>query len=561
MPHARPLDRKQGRALCDLAKHGLWVVAAILVAGCSGGFDKYFGTDKAPPKPPEPKAATEESTDAAQEVPGKEQAYPNLGSVPQTKPVRQSAQDQTQAVAKGLVADRQNARYTDEVIRRDPVQAASVLRPGAPTAPRLPTAPGAAPAADKAPPPAPEPKLAAAPTLPSAPPAAPTSPPPAAVPAGVPPAAPPAADAAQPVLPAPQPAQPPMSSQVAQPADAPPVAAPPTQMLLGTQVAQAIAPRGAAEPLPIPPPAATSVSQPPSVAPSPATAPSMASVAQPQFQPPPPPVIPGYAGAGAPQQAPQPIAPQPGVSQAAPAYPQQAYPQQAYPQQAYPQQPQLAALPPSPPPAMARPVLTPPPGYGLPPAASALAPAPSAPYVPTAAPANPIRPPPPPISPALPAMAGRSGAYDPAIAEARTRAGGASAGSDAAAVAEARRRAAFSPGQQVGLLLFDNGSASLSQADRTLLQRVAAVARQNGAVVRVVGHASSRTGEMNVPSHLNKNLNISEARASAAAAELNAAGLPSERIVIEAKGDSEPLYSEAMPSGEAGNRRVDVYLQ
>ncbi|MCC7048978.1 MAG: OmpA family protein [Alphaproteobacteria bacterium] len=562
MPLARPLGHERWRALCTVAKHGFWVIAAILVAGCSGGFDKYFGTDKAPPKPAEPKAATEQSTDAAQEVPGKEQAYPNLGSVPQTKPIRQSAQEQTQAVAKGLVADRQNARYTDEVIRRDPVQAAAAPRPGAATAPKLPTAPGAA--GDKAPPSAPEPKLAAAPTLPSAPPAMPTSPPPAGAPAAAPalPAAPTAADAAQPVLPAPQPVQPPMApppmAQAAQPAEAPPApvppaAAPPTPMLLGTQVAQAITPPASTAPLPMPPAATASVNQPPSVAPSPATAPSMASVAQPQFQPPPPPVIPGYAGSTTTgQPAPQPIAPQPGMPQAA----------AAYPQQAYPQQPQLAALPPAAPPApaMARPVLTPPPGYGLPPAASALAPAPSAPYVPTAAPANPIRPPPPPISPALPAMAGRGGAYDPAIAEARARAGG-SASSEAAAVAEARRRAAFSPGQQVGLLLFDNGSASLSQADRSLLQRVAAVARQNGAVVRVVGHASSRTGEMNVPQHLNRNLNISEARASAAAAELNAAGLPSERIVIEAKGDSEPLYSEAMPSGEAGNRRVDVFLQ
>jgi flagellar motor protein MotB len=194
-----------------------------------------------------------------------------------------------------------------------------------------------------------------------------------------------------------------------------------------------------------------------------------------------------------------------------------------------------------------------------------LAPAPTAPYVPTAAPAqsslNPIRPPPPPISPALPAIASRAGGYDPAVAEARARTASASPMSGAASIAEARRRAAFSPGQQVGLLLFEHGSASLSPADRALLQRVAALARQNGAGVRVVGHASGRTGEMNVPRHLNKNLNISEARASAAAAELNAAGLPSDRIVIEAKGDSEPVYSETMPSGEAGNRRVDVFLQ
>jgi flagellar motor protein MotB len=87
------------------------------------------------------------------------------------------------------------------------------------------------------------------------------------------------------------------------------------------------------------------------------------------------------------------------------------------------------------------------------------------------------------------------------------------------------------------------------------------MAQRNGAVVRVVGHASGRTGELDQMRHQNRNLDISQARASAAAAELNAAGLPVDRIVVEAKGDSEPVYSEAMPSGEAGNRRVDVFLQ
>jgi flagellar motor protein MotB len=524
MPQARPPIR----ALVGKARRGFWVGAAILLAGCSGGFDKYFGSDKAPPKPPDPKTATEQSTENAQEVPGKEKEYPNLGSVPQTKPVRQSVPEQTQALAKGLVADRQNARYTDEVIRRDPVQAASAPRSAPATPPKLPVAPGATatpPAQSAAPPAAPPPAPPSAPGVAAAS-SAPALPQPEPAPA--------TAGGAAPVLPAPQPAQP-----------------PPQQMLLGTQVAQAIqepaqAPAPPAAPMPSPAaPGSASVEQPPAVAPSPA--PTMASVAQPQFQPPPPPIIPG--------QTPLPAATQPA-------------PQQAYPQQAYAPPQQLAALPPATPVATQRPVLTPPPGYGLPPAASALAPPPTAPYVPTATPGqaqpsvlNPIRPPPPPISPALPAFASRAGGYDPAVAEARTRMASANPAAEAAAIADARRRAAFNPGQQVGLILFEHGSASLGPADRTLLQRIAALARQNGAVVRVVGHASGRTGEMNSVRHMNRNLNISEARATAAAAELNAAGLPVERIVIEAKGDSEPVYSEAMPSGEAGNRRVDVYLQ
>jgi flagellar motor protein MotB len=107
----------------------------------------------------------------------------------------------------------------------------------------------------------------------------------------------------------------------------------------------------------------------------------------------------------------------------------------------------------------------------------------------------------------------------------------------------------------VGLILFPSGGAALGPNDRDLLHRVATLARQSGAVVRVVGHASGRTGEQT------KNQDVSLARANAAAGELRAAGVPAERIVVEARGDSEPIYRETSPSGEAGNRRVDVYLQ
>ena len=214
-------------------------------------------------------------------------------------------------------------------------------------------------------------------------------------------------------------------------------------------------------------------------------------------------------------------------------------------------------------------MLTPPPGYSLPPSASAMAPAPAVPPLPSpsypsptypyaaASPSaggvlNPIRPPPPPISPALPQMGGGN-----AVDEARMRA--AYGVNDAAAVAEARRRASFARGQQVGLILFGDGSANLGNGDRDLLQRVATMARQTGAVVRVVGHASG--GDGGRAGNRTGNFAISQARADAAAAQLAAAGLPADRIVVEAKGDSEPVYRESNATGAAGNRRVDVFMQ
>ena len=37
-------------------------------------------------------------------------------------------------------------------------------------------------------------------------------------------------------------------------------------------------------------------------------------------------------------------------------------------------------------------------------------------------------------------------------------------------------------------------------------------------------------------------------------------GVPAEKVLIEAVGDSQPVYYESMPQGEAGNRRAEIFL-
>lgn len=108
---------------------------------------------------------------------------------------------------------------------------------------------------------------------------------------------------------------------------------------------------------------------------------------------------------------------------------------------------------------------------------------------------------------------------------------------------------------------FANNSAQLSPSDVEMIRPVAEEVRRTGARVRVVGHASSRTGEMRVGTHLLANLQISADRAEAVADALARYGVPYERIVVEAKGDNQPLFNEAMPSGETGNRRAEIYLE
>ena len=110
-------------------------------------------------------------------------------------------------------------------------------------------------------------------------------------------------------------------------------------------------------------------------------------------------------------------------------------------------------------------------------------------------------------------------------------------------------------------LKFANGSSRLSAKNRRELRKVAKLHRQRGGVIRVVGHASSRTKDMNPLNHQIVNFSISMDRAGAVTRALIKLGVNRDSIVIGAKSDHDPVYYEFMPSGEAGNRRTDVFME
>jgi outer membrane protein OmpA-like peptidoglycan-associated protein len=139
--------------------------------------------------------------------------FPNLGTVP-TAPTRVLSTEEREALTQSLVADRANARYTDEQLRYGQnataappprpanrpgpaVAAASAAAPTAPAAPPTAAAPAPSPppAAIAASPPEPPPPAVSAPSAAPPPQASPTAapPPPVAV------APPPAAAAAAPI--------------------------------------------------------------------------------------------------------------------------------------------------------------------------------------------------------------------------------------------------------------------------------------------------------------------------------------------------------------------------
>jgi outer membrane protein OmpA-like peptidoglycan-associated protein len=109
-------------------------------------------------------------------------------------------------------------------------------------------------------------------------------------------------------------------------------------------------------------------------------------------------------------------------------------------------------------------------------------------------------------------------------------------------------------------IYFAHGSTSLLAKGRELLREVAAWQREKGGAIRVVGHSSSRTGDMDPVRHKLINFKVSLDRANAVAQELIRLGVPPNKLIVSAKSDAEPIYFEIMPLGEAGNRRVEIYL-
>ena len=113
---------------------------------------------------------------------------------------------------------------------------------------------------------------------------------------------------------------------------------------------------------------------------------------------------------------------------------------------------------------------------------------------------------------------------------------------------------------QVATIQFNHSSARLGARDRQLISTVASAYQQQGGTILVVGHASSRTRQLANSRHEVANFKVSFARANAVAQALIRAGVSSERVTVEAVADDQPVYSEAMPTGEEGNRRAEIFF-
>ncbi len=113
----------------------------------------------------------------------------------------------------------------------------------------------------------------------------------------------------------------------------------------------------------------------------------------------------------------------------------------------------------------------------------------------------------------------------------------------------------------LGVIYFNHGSTALSKQDLAILRQVVALHRERGGVLRIVGHASQRTGQANPDTHQQINQRLSQRRADSVARALRGFGMAPGAVIAEARGDRELIFHEFMPTGEAGNRRVEIFLQ
>ena len=114
---------------------------------------------------------------------------------------------------------------------------------------------------------------------------------------------------------------------------------------------------------------------------------------------------------------------------------------------------------------------------------------------------------------------------------------------------------------RVATIQFENGSARLSASDRRILADVRQLQRERGGRIHIVGHASSRTRTMDPVQHKMVNFKVSVDRANIVARELMRLGTKQDELLVDAVSDTSPVFYEFMPSGEAGNRRAEIYLE
>jgi chemotaxis protein MotB len=108
-------------------------------------------------------------------------------------------------------------------------------------------------------------------------------------------------------------------------------------------------------------------------------------------------------------------------------------------------------------------------------------------------------------------------------------------------------------------ILFDSGKATLKKSSSTTLNHIASVLQSQyaGRPIDVIGHTDSQPIKK---SQWKDNWQLSTERANAVVRHLIERGVPKNSMRAIGRGDSQPIASNATPSGRAKNRRVEIVV-
>ena len=114
---------------------------------------------------------------------------------------------------------------------------------------------------------------------------------------------------------------------------------------------------------------------------------------------------------------------------------------------------------------------------------------------------------------------------------------------------------------RVATINFYSGSSQVDSAGLKKIKKIAKIAKERSAKIKIVGHASKRTRDMPLAKHKLVNFKISDQRAqSVANVFIKRYKFPSYNLITEAVADTKPLFKENMPAGTKANQRTEIFL-
>ena len=114
---------------------------------------------------------------------------------------------------------------------------------------------------------------------------------------------------------------------------------------------------------------------------------------------------------------------------------------------------------------------------------------------------------------------------------------------------------------RVATINFYSGSSKVDGSGLRKIKKIAKIAKERQAKIKIVGHASERTRDMPLAKHKLVNFNISDRRAqSVADIFIKKHNFPSNNLLTEAVSDTKPLFKENMPAGTKANQRTEIFL-